>query len=241
MAFSAAGVGGLIGGIGGLTLDIISSVRAERQQRRFRRRQRRAIQEAREFADASARRVTESALFQQGQQFLEQTFGDAVGSPLVQDFAKQLRASQAARGTFFGGSPAAAEAGGLAIAAQRLRGSLLPQVQEFATAGERIRQSVLGQEATLRTAAATGTPLFGQRPEFIDPFAAGARGLIQGAAGGALLGQQFGRDRGGQVGGSGGTDATRIGPATRFAAGSTAAGSASDLSLLERIRLLSGG
>lgn len=189
----AAIAGGLIGGIGGLVTDIIGGVRAERAQRRFRRRQRRAIGEARQFADETVRRITEGGLFQQGTEFLQSTFGAAEDSPLVQDFVKQLRSAQSARGLFFGGASAQAEAGGLAVASQRLRQGLLPQLQSFALAPEQLRQSVLGQEANLRVAAATGAALPGlQQPDFIDPIIGGIRSGIQGAAGGAALGAEFG-------------------------------------------------
>lgn len=134
-----------------------------------------------------------SPLLSQASSFLEGTFGDAAGSPLAQDFTKGIRAAQAARGTFFGGTAEAAEAGGLAAFSQRLRQDLLPQMLAFGTLPETLRQSVLGFEAPLRTQAATGGPgsLFAGAGGLGDIIS----GALSGGAGGFMLGREFGAQR----------------------------------------------
>jgi hypothetical protein len=188
-ALGGAGIGGLLGFTGSL----ISGFQAKKAQTRFRRRQRRAIEEARQFADETVSRITDSPLFSQAQDFLTGTFGAAADSPLVQDIGKQIRAAQSARGLFFGNAAASAEALGTGVAAQRLRQSLLSSVAQFATLPEQVRQSTLNTEAALRTAAATGAAFGGLQPQqFIDPIGQALSSGIQGAAGGFQLGQEFG-------------------------------------------------
>lgn len=189
---TGAVAGGIVGGVLGLAGNLIQAQQAKRAQTRFRRRQRRAIQEARTFADQTAQRIQDNPLFSSAADFLQRTFDDAGGSPLVQDFQKQIQASQSSRGLFFGGASAAGEAGGLAVAAQRLRQDLLPNIRNFTVLPEQIRQSTLAQESTLRAAAATGAPLPGlAQPQFIDPISASIQGAIQGGTAGAALGGEF--------------------------------------------------
>lgn len=123
--------------------------------------------------------------------FLQGTFENAADSPLAQDFAKGIAAAQAARGTYFGGSGISAEAGGLAAFSQRLRQDLLPSTIQFATLGEQLRQSILGFEANLRTAAATGGAGLGDASNMMSPSVAGA--IFQGAASGMAAGYSMDR------------------------------------------------
>lgn len=126
--------------------------------------------------------------------FLQGTFDNAPDSPLAQDFVKGIRAAQASRGTFFGGSAEVAEAGGLSAFSQRLRQDLLPSLQSFGTLGESLRQGILGFEAPLRTAAATGGGGLGDASGFLgpSPFGSALTGALSGAAGGFSLDRQFG-------------------------------------------------
>lgn len=155
--------------------------------------------------------------------FLQGTFDNAADSPLARDFAKGIAAAQASRGTFFGGAAVSAEAGGLAAFSQRLRQDLLPSTIQFATLGEQLRQSVMGFEAPLRVAAATGGSGLGDSSNMNAPgvFGAALTGALSGAAGGFALDQQFGLTSGlfggnqiqsgfipGTVTGSGGTRST---------------------------------
>lgn len=189
---TGAVAGGIVGGVLGLAGNFLQAQQAKRAQTRFRRRQRRAIQEARTFADQTADRIQQNPLFASARDFLQGTFDEAGASPLVQDFQRQIQASQASRGLFFGGASAAGEAGGLAVAAQRLRQDLLPNIRNFTLLPEQVRQQTLSQEATLRSAAATGAPLPGlSQPAFIDPLSAGIQGAIQGGTAGAAVGGEF--------------------------------------------------
>jgi len=191
---SGAAIGGAAGGVLGFVGELIGQQQAKAQQTRFRRRQRAAIDQARKFATETAERVRMSDLFQRGEQFISSTFDDVIGSPLGQDFQAQIRASQAARGLFFGGGPAAAEARGLAAFAQTSRERLLPSLLQFAITPEQIRQSAFASDVNARVAAATGAPLPGiTPPAVIDPLGSALRSGIQGAAGGFQLGQEFGR------------------------------------------------
>ncbi len=204
--------GALIGGLFGFGTELLRSAQAKKTQTRFRRRQRAAIGEARKFADESVSRVTSSPLFSQASQFLESTFGAPEDSPLVNQFRKSLQTSQASRGLFFGGAPAAAEAGGIAVASQQLRQSLLPNILNFTFQPEQLRQSVLDQESRLRVAAATGAPLIGLPEQAVDPLGNALQSAISGAAGGFQLGQQFGGQQ--QQGGVDGTRDRRAPVAT---------------------------
>lgn len=182
-----AGAGGILGLAGGIT----GAINTQRQQTRFRRRQRAAINEAREFTDQRlAELLGEGSLFSEGVDFLRGTFGNAADSPLAQDFVKQIRAAQAARGTFSGVGAAAAEAGGLAAFSQELRSRLLPQLQSFAFAPEQLRQSILGFEAPLRVSARTGAALPGIAPPPILPDVATSalNSSLAGLLGGAQVG-----------------------------------------------------
>jgi hypothetical protein len=134
-----------------------------------------------------------SPLLSQARSFLEGTFGNAADSPLAQDFVKGIRAAQSARGTFFGGSAETQEAGGLSAFSQRLRQDLLPQALAFGTLPETLRQSVLGFEAPLRTAAATGGSGLGDSSGLNagNPLAAIFSGALSGAAGGFNLAREF--------------------------------------------------
>lgn len=133
-------------------------------------------------------------LLMQARSFLEGTFGNAADSPLAQDFVKGIRAAQAARGTGFGGAAINTEAGGLAAFSQRLRQDLLPQALAFGTLGENLRQSVLGFEAPLRTAAATGGGGLGDSSGLVGPgiLSSILRGATSGGAAGFSLDREFG-------------------------------------------------
>jgi len=133
-------------------------------------------------------------ILMQARQFLEGTFANAADSPLAQDFAKGIGAAQSSRGTFFGGAGISAEAGGLAAFSQSLRQDLLPQALQFGQLGEQLRQSVIGFEAPLRTAAATGGSGLGDSSQLIGPnvFGSALKGAISGGAAGFGLQQQFG-------------------------------------------------
>lgn len=182
---------GAVGGLLGLAGGISSAFNQRRQQTRFRRRQRRAIGGARTFAEERLQELLgPRTLFGQGEEFLRGTFGAAAESPLAQDFVKQIRAAQAARGTLAGGAPEAAEAGGLAAFSQQLRASLLPQLQAFAFAPEQLRQSIIGFEAPLRVAARTGAALPGITPPQIAPDI--LTGALSQATAGFLGGAQIG-------------------------------------------------
>lgn len=129
------------------------------------------------------------SLFSQGEDFLASTFGDPASSPLAQDFVKQIRAAQAARGTLFGGAAVNTEASGLAAFSQNLRTQLLPQLQEFTFAPERLRQSITGFETNLAIAEVTG----GFAPQQFQPSAllSGIKGGTAGLLGGAQIGAAF--------------------------------------------------
>jgi hypothetical protein len=188
---SAELIGAGIGGAAGLVGGIINSVNTNAQLTRFRRRQRAAIQEARDFTDSRVDDlIGEGTLFEQGKQFLSDTFANTADSPLAQDFVKQMRAGMAQRGTLFGGAAMNTEAGGLAAYSQQLRMQLLPQLLQFSTEPERLRQSVLGFEAPLRIAAKTGALLPGMTAPQMSQSVAGAAlsGLASGALGGASIG-----------------------------------------------------
>jgi hypothetical protein len=197
-------IGGLAGGLLGLAGGAISAVEQRRAQTRFRRRQRGAIQEARTFADERVQAITGGGLFQQAEQFLSRTFSDGTTNPLVSDFSKRLAATQAQRGVFFGGAAAVDVAGGAAGFLQQQRQSLLPTALQFAFEPERIRQSVLGFEAPLRVAAATGAALPGITPPRQTPgvVSSALNNAISGAAGGFAVGRQFG--------GQGGATSSRV-------------------------------
>ena len=184
---------GIAGGLLGITGGVVGAIQSERQQRRFRRRQRRAIGEARQFADERVAEITGGPLFSQAVDFLQGTFENTADSPLAQDFARGIRQAQATRGTLFGGAGVAQEASGLAAFSQELRQSLLPQLLTFATEPERLRQSVLGFEAPLRVAAATGAALPGLTPQPLlqSPIVAGLNSGIAGFSGGAQIGASF--------------------------------------------------
>lgn len=183
------GGGGLFGLLGGAALGGLGGILGERNARKARRRQRQALGEARQFADETVARITGGELFSSAQEFLTSTFRDAGTSPLAQDAAKQIRAAQSVRGTFAGNIGAVAEGFGTSAAAQRLRSSLLPQALTFALAPEQLRQSVLGFEAPLRVAAATGGQLAGVGPSNIQsPFSSFAGQALQGALGGFQIG-----------------------------------------------------
>lgn len=126
--------------------------------------------------------------------FLQGTFDNAADSPLAQDFAKGIRSAQAARGTLFGGAAESAEAGGLAAFAQRLRQDLLPSALQFGGLSEQLRQGILGFEAPLRTAAATGGSGLGSGNLTGLPsvFGSALSGALSGGAGGFALDREFG-------------------------------------------------
>lgn len=185
---------GVVGGLLGLTGDLVGAIATNRAQTRNRRRQRKAIAEARTFTDERlAELLGTGTLFSQGVDFLRGTFGEAADSPLAQDFVKQIRAAQAARGTLFGGAAVSTEASGLAAFSQNLRASLLPQLLSFSFAPEQLRQSILGFEAPLRVAARTGgaLPGVGPAPTPVNPFVAALQGAIGGATGGFQVGLGF--------------------------------------------------
>lgn len=192
-AGSGAGVTGML--VGG-TLGVIGGIQAERAQRKFRRRQRKAIASARTFADETVAKITGGELFQSAQQFLQNSFAEDGDSPLAKDFAKSIRAAQSVRGTFSGNLGAAQEAVGTSAFQQRLRQSLLPQALQFSEAPERLRQSILAQEAPLRVAAATGAQIAGVGPQGSIGGALGSA-LTQGVSG-ALGGFQAGSAVGAQ-------------------------------------------
>jgi hypothetical protein len=152
-------------------------------------------------------------LLVQARSFLEGTFENAADSPLAQDFVKGIRAAQAARGTGFGGSAIGTEAGGLAAFSQRLRQDLLPQAMAFGTLGENLRQGILGFEAPLRVAAATGGSGLGSGnlggPGILSSILSGA---ASGAAGGFSLQREFAGPRtGGATTLTGGGTAAQLG------------------------------
>jgi hypothetical protein len=183
----------MVAGLGlilGAGLGALGGVLDERQSRKFRRRQRKAIEQARKFADATVKRITEDELFVGARDFISDTFKNAADSPLAKDFAKSVRAAQSVRGTFSGNISAAAEGIGTSAAAQRLRTQLLPSALQFAEAPERLRQSVISTEAPLFAAAATGAPIFGGGPQQ-SPFSSAISGGLQGAAGGFQIGSAF--------------------------------------------------
>lgn len=188
---AAAGASfGPIGAIVGGSLGALGGFLGARSKTKFRRRQRKAISSARKFADETVERITGGELFSSANEFLTSSFRDTTNSPLAQDFAKSIRAAQSVRGTFSGNLGAAQESFGVSGFAQKLKQSLLPQAQNFAFAPERLRQSILAQEAPLRVAAATGGSIAGVGPQgSIGSQFGGA--LSQGVAGG-LGGFQIG-------------------------------------------------
>jgi hypothetical protein len=240
---AAGAAGGPAGIIIGGALGALGGVFAARASKRFRRRQRGAIQSAREFADATVARITEDPLFQGARDFLSSTFNEAGQSPLAIDFAKSIRAAQSVRGTFAGNIGAAQEAIGTSGFAQRLRTQLLPQAMSFAEAPERLRQSILGFEAPLRVASATGAQLPGLGPQgsLGSQFGQAFTGGISGALGGFQIGSAFDAQRAF----SQQLDALRLSKAEREGTGQAAqfAGEGINIesnALQERIRQLSG-
>lgn len=242
---AAGSAGGVTGIIVGGALGALGGVFAARASKKFRRRQRKAIQSARDFADATVDRITSDPLFQGARDFLESTFNDAAGSPLAQDFAKSIRAAQSVRGTFSGNIGAAQEAIGTSGFAQQLRSQLLPQAMNFAEAPERLRQQILGFEAPLRVASATGAQLPGLGPQgsLGSSFGSAFTGGISGALGGFQIGSQFDAQRSFNAR----LDALRDAKAARASEGDGAAvqplgsGIAQDDAFLQdRIKLLSG-
>lgn len=176
-----AGLGALLGGVGGFL--------ASKDATRARRRQRAAIESARQFADQVVERVTSGELFSNARDFLTSSFRDSADSPLAQDTARQIRSAQAVRGTFHGNLAAVQEGVGTSAAAQRLRSSLLPSALQFSLAPEQLRQSVLGFEAPLRVAAATGGQLAGVGPSnLLSQFSGGFGGAVSGGLGGFQIG-----------------------------------------------------
>jgi hypothetical protein len=136
--------------------------------------------------------ILSDPLLQSARGFLQGTFDNAADSPLAQDFRKGIQQAQSARGTFFGGAAVNAEAAGLGAFSQRLRQDLLPQALQFGQLGEQLRQSVLGFEAPLRTAAATGGGGLGDSRGLVGPSILGE--AISGAAGGAAAGFNLQRE-----------------------------------------------
>lgn len=191
---SAGGVGGLI--VGG-ALGAIGGAFAARSSKKFRRRQRKAIQSARDFADETVSSIVNDELFTSAREFLRGTFAEDGDSPLAQDFGKSIRAAQSVRGTFSGNIGAAQEAIGTSGFQQRLRSQLLPQALAFAEAPERLRQQILGFEAPLRVAAATGARLPGLGPTGSLGSSVGSAftGGISGALGGFQIGSEFDAQR----------------------------------------------
>lgn len=236
--------GGVTGVIVGGALGALGGVFAARASKRFRRRQRAAIQSARDFADATVERITSDDLFTGARDFLSSTFNEGAQSPLALDFAKSIRAAQSVRGTFRGNIGAAQEAIGASGFAQRLRAQLLPQALSFAEAPERLRQSVLGFEAPLRVAAATGAQIAGVGPQaqIGSAFGQGFTGGVSGALGGFQVGSAFDAQRAF----SAQLDALRLAKSERDGGASSAqalsgGNIAADQGFLdERIRALSG-
>lgn len=195
-------LGGVVGAVGG----IIQGVQQQRASKKERRRTRKGQAQGRALADERLLDILEGergpgsigvagerqgSLFSQGEDFLRETFGDAAGSPLAQDFVKQIRAAQAARGTLFGGAAVATEASGLAAFSQNLRAQLLPQLQQFAFAPESLRQNITAFETTQSIARVTGQ-LPGQTRQFIpSALLQGINSGIAGAFGGAQVQSSF--------------------------------------------------
>jgi hypothetical protein len=187
------GAGGAIaGGILGLAGGLLQGFEQRRAQTKARRRQRRAIESARSFADERVSAITEGELFSRAEGFLSSTFGPDAASPLAEDTAKRIAAIQSSRGTFFGAAGTIDAAGGAAAALHQSRMQLLPSALQFAQAPEQLRQSILGFEAPLRVAAATGAPvagLGGAIPTEPTIFSGALNSALAGAFGGFQLGQ----------------------------------------------------
>jgi len=204
MSFLAAGaIAGLAGGI-------LQGVQQGRASKKTRRRTRKGQAQGRAAAEARLQDILEGpvtrlkfgseglisttragSLFSQGEDFLRGTFGDAASSPLAQDFVKQIRAAQAARGTLFGGAAVATEASGLAAFSQTLRAQLLPQLKDFAFAPEQLRQNITSFEVGQSISRVTGQ-LPGQTAQYIpSALLQGINSGIAGAFGGAQIQSSF--------------------------------------------------
>lgn len=177
--------GALIGGLLGLAGGFLG----KRQATRARRRQRRAIAQADRIAAERVAQITGAdTLFGRARSFLEDTFENAATSPLAEDFAKRIRAGQAARGTFGAGRLAASqEALQTSAFSQRLRQSLIPQAINVSFAPEQLRQSIAAFETPRLIAAATGGQLAGVGPPNFGPGLLAS--TLQGGLGGFQIGQ----------------------------------------------------
>lgn len=200
MSFLAAGA--IAGAVGG----IIQGVQQKSFSKKQRRRNRKGQAQGRTAAELRLLDILEGeqgpaaigeegertgSLFSQGRDFLSETFGDAAGTPLAQDFIKQIRAAQAARGTLFGGAAINTEASGLAAFSQNLRAQLLPQLQQFAFAPEQLRQNITSFEVGQSQARVTGQ-LPGQSAQFIpSALLQGINSGVAGAFGGAQVQSSF--------------------------------------------------
>jgi hypothetical protein len=132
-------------------------------------------------------------LYERGVQFLAGTFDRPEDSPLADQLRKSLRVAQESRGLRRSVAGAVGEARALGAFTQNLRASLLPSMMQFSTLPEQLRQSIIGFEAPLRTAAATGAPVPGLGP--VNPgslFPGVAGGIFQQGVAGALGGFQMG-------------------------------------------------
>lgn len=147
------------------------------------------------FSREGAAPAPPRTLFERGVQFLAGTFDRPEDSPLADQLRKSLRVAQESRGLRRSVAGAVGEARALGAFTQNLRASLLPQLVQFGTLPEQLRQSVLGFEAPLRVASATGAPIPGisGRPSDLFPnFVGSTLGeAAAGAAGGFQIGRQF--------------------------------------------------
>lgn len=173
-------IGAAIGALGGLAGGFLGA----RDERRARRRQRRAIARAQQIAEQRSKELTaDDTIYGKLRAFTGGIYGqEGYDNPLVQDFAKGIRASQASRGVFTGNAAAAAEAQGSSAFLQQLRQSMVGQAMDIADAPERLRQAILASEMPVQIAAA------GRPTSMANIF----NSVFQGAMGGANVGLGFG-------------------------------------------------
>jgi hypothetical protein len=200
---ATAFLGATLGGLGAF----FGAREQKKAFRRFRKRQSLAIEDARKFADERVASILDSPLIKLSREFVEGTLRDPGSSPLAEGLRKSLRVAQEARGLRRSTAGAVAEASSLAGFQQQLRAQLLPQAQQLGVLPEQLRQSIIGFEAPLRIAQATGLNFtgFGTAPGLEAGFAGGgslssilsqsAQGFLGGAQAGAAFQNNLAQQR----------------------------------------------
>lgn len=179
--------------IGGAVAGGVGAYMNDRMATKMRRRGRAAIDASRAYAEGEAKRVAGMQGFQDARRFLEGIYSDdANNNPLVRDVGMQIRAAQAARGTFNGNVGAAAEGLGAGAFLQNLRLSAYDTLEKNLTFEPRFTGEVMSWDAPFRVAAATGAALPGMgQGNMSSQFASLLGGAVSGFGAGYNVGSSM--------------------------------------------------